>query len=95
MNYLLSQSDPTEERYFNPKIKRIAFDWEICNKDGHPYDCSIHYEVDERSKEVYSYGATFHYGFSNGTIDEIKESLKCIVRDLEGAVEFLTEPIVE
>jgi hypothetical protein len=94
MNYLLSQSDPTQGRYIEPKIKRVAFDWEICDKTGYPFPCSIFYEIDERTREVYSYGATSHLGFGSGIEDTI-ESLKCIVRDLEGAVDFISEPIIE
>lgn len=95
---MTSQSNPTEQIVLDPKVKNVAFDWFISNADGYEYPCSIHYEIDERTKEVFSYGVSFHIGFDNPKdgFKYVKEILQDIVKDLEGkGLEFLQEPVIE
>ena len=95
---MTSQSDPTTQPILDPKVSAVAFDWFISNADGYEYPCSIHYEIDERTKEIFRYGVSFHFGFDNPRdgFKYVKEILQDIVRELNGsAVAFLEEPIIE
>lgn len=91
---LMDSNSPTQVHHIDPKIRRVVFEYEICDKTGYPYPCSIHYEIDERTKEIYHHGATFHYG-SGGGYDHVLESLHLIIEDLEGSVEYIGEPVIE
>lgn len=79
----------------SPCIKRISFRWELCDADGYPWACDIHYEIDERVNQVFAYGVKFHYGAGRKGLMGIKEVLQEIVEDLEGRCEFMEEPTVE
>lgn len=89
--------NPTEERIIDPTVERIAFDWEINSADGYAWPCSIHYTIDRRTKEVFECGVSFHYGYVNPKdgFRYVKEILQDIVRELEGSVDFLQEPVIE
>jgi hypothetical protein len=88
---------PTHDHYVQPAIRQVAFDWWIANAEGYEYPCTILYQIDDRRKEIYSHGVSFHYGYDNPQdgFKYVKEILQEIVRELEGQVEFLDEPVIE
>jgi hypothetical protein len=94
MAYIASLSDPTEGMN-NFYAKRISFEWELCDADGCPWTCDIHYDIDERTNHVDSYGVRFHFGAGRGGLLGIKEVLQEIVEDLEGKCVFMQEPTIE
>lgn len=91
---ITSLYDPREINY-NPKVKRVSFQWELHDADGCPWACDIYYDIDERSNEVWRYGVKFHYGAGRDGLLGIKEVLQEIVEDLEGRCTYMTEPIIE
>lgn len=87
---------PTHDYYIQPSIRQVTIDWWIANAEGYEYPCSIFYQIDDRRKEIYKYGVSFHIGYDNPDgFKYVKEILQESVRELEGQVEFLDEPTIE
>lgn len=96
MNSILMESNsPTQQRIETATVREVILDTEICDKDGYGHSCTLCYHILEEDKLITECTVIFHYGFSNDTLESIQESVKIMVEELEGTVDYATTILIQ
>jgi hypothetical protein len=99
---LMNSRSPTQER--TPIEKTIAklYDTEICNMHGDVFPCTLSYiiinkEVVDCSIEIHGESDFIVFGgiYSFSDEDEIRGSVRIMVEDAEGAVEWKCKILIQ
>lgn len=76
-------------------VREVVLDTEICDKDGYPHSATLCYNILEEDKLITECTLILHYGFSNDTLESIRESVRIMVSELEGCVDYSATILIQ
>lgn len=76
-------------------VREVILDTEICDKDGYPHPATLCYNILEEDKLITECTLILHYGFSNDSLESIRESVKIMIEELENLVDYACEILIQ